>query len=109
MGSEMCIRDRILPASATGAESTSILTGSRGIHDPNKVYVTTSFEAAVMFAAGHDHGCVYEVSPVNPRPDPDCSELGLAWECDSAAVIRRHRIRGKALKLARRALLDEAA
>lgn len=95
----------ILPPSKTGARSTGDYTGARHIHDQNAVYVTTDYGAAVLYACGHTKGCVYQVQPHNLRFDPDCTEPGLSFECDRADVIARFRLKGKELKLARRALV----
>lgn len=99
---------RILPPSVTGAKSTSDMVAAGGIHDRSKIYVTTDAAAAVMYAAGFDHGCVYEVEPVNLQPDPDCSLAGLSFACDACTIVRVHRVRGKALKRARKTLLEAA-
>ena len=96
---------RILPPAATGAKSCSAYVPARLIHNENAVYVTTDFNAAEMYAAGHRNGCVYQVSPTNLRPDPDCSKPGLSFECDSAEIIARHRISGKRLHKIRRVLV----
>ncbi len=100
---------KILPPVVTGARSTADLRIARGICNPAKVYVTTDYDAALMYAAGHRQGAVYRVDPINPQPDPDCDTPGLSYECDGATILTRHRIAGKQLKVIRRALLEDAA
>ena len=55
---------KILPASVTGERSSSEF-GAGHVHDPNKVYLTTMKDAALMFASFHPSGkgVIYEVEP----------------------------------------------
>ncbi|MFD2235919.1 hypothetical protein [Aureimonas populi] len=90
-----------------------IKTGKRSIAaelDPaaclrSKVYVTTEYGAAVLYASVIDKGTVYRVEPVGEvEHDPDCRQLGLSYQCDAARVICEVRPKGKHLRLARKAL-----
>lgn len=94
----------ILPSSQTGVRSHAAEISK--ICRRDRVYVTTDFSAALLYAACHDRGVVYEVMPDGVlEPDPDCSEPGLSWECRAAAVIRVHKPKGKHLRMARKAIL----
>ena len=80
----------ILPPYITGAKSTADYGNS--VCDRSKVYITTKYEAALMYAAGV-RGDVYEVNPIGPiEDDPDCNEHGLSFSCDSAKIIKRLRL-----------------
>jgi rifampin ADP-ribosylating transferase len=94
----------ILSPSITGAPSTAAY-GAAGICRRDRVYVTTDLACAVGFASlvpPHGAGAVYEVEPVNPVSDPDCHMPGLSFEAESARIIRRVSVPGKALKQARK-------
>ena len=102
-----CGLTEILPPAITGAPSCASY-GAPKVCDRASVYVTTSLSAAIGFASlvpPHGRGVVYEVEPVNPRPDPDCSAPGLSFEADSATVIRRVFVPGKLLKQARKIMV----
>ena len=83
--------DYVLPPNQTNAASCSEF-GGESVHRKNKVYVTTSMNAALLFAAFYPRsprGMVYEVVPLGDvEPDPDCSHDGLSFQCDSAQVVR---------------------
>lgn len=83
----------ILPSAQTGAVSTAFYPGSPCRRD--KVYCTTDYLMAVAFASMVPNGTVYEVAPVDPQPDPDCTMTGLSFEASSAAIVREHRPAGK--------------
>lgn len=91
----------ILPPKATGAASTAAY-GASAVCRRDRVYVTTDFSAAVMFASLLPNGTVYEVEPINAQPDPDCAMAGLSFEAAAARIVREHRIRGKELRRVRR-------
>lgn len=94
----------ILPPVQTGAPSSASY-GAAGVCRRDRVYVTTDLMAAIGFASlvpPHGAGAVYEVDPINPAADPDCSMPGLSYEAESARVIRRVPVAGKALKQARK-------
>jgi hypothetical protein len=97
----------ILPPSITGVPSTASY-GADGVCRRDRVYVTTDLSCAVGFASlvpPHGAGAVYEVEPVNPIADPDCSHPGLSFEAESARIIRRVPVPGKALKRARKIMV----
>lgn len=80
----------VLPPSTTGARCASDY-GARDIHRRDRVYVTTSADAAIMFAALHPSGVgqVYEVAPSDDlEADPDCSAQGLSFQCSRARILR---------------------
>ena len=55
----------------------------------DRVFVTTSREAALMFACAWRRGVIYEVEPIGAlEPDPDCNLPGLSWQCEKARVLR---------------------
>lgn len=92
----------ILPPIVTGAPS--VASYGAGVCRRDKVYVTTSLVAAIGIASlvpPHGRGVVYEVDPLNPTPDPDCTLPGLSFEADRAKIIRAVSVRGKDLKRAR--------
>ena len=97
----------ILPPTETKVRDTSAYVPGNGVHSRSKVYLTSSFDAAIMYASCHPKGVVYEVRPQGQlEADPDCSMPGLSWACDRAEVVRRHRIPGKTLRKARAALQE---
>jgi hypothetical protein len=84
----------ILPAAQTGAERL-VTDDATGVYDPNRIYITTDRTAAVMYAAMHpsNRGMVYEVDPVDPVEDPDCSEPGLSFSALRARVITARKVK----------------
>lgn len=89
-----------LPPSFTKVRSMSEL-GSAGIHRKDRVYVTTCFDAALMFACAWRHGVVYQV-----EPDPDCNMPGLSWQGEKVRVRRIIKPKSADLEMARVALID---
>lgn len=87
--------DKILPPARTG-RSTLLKYGReidpKGVQREDRVYLTTDHRAAELFAATYPRGDVYKVVPDGDvEEDPDCLELGLSYQCQSAtikAVIR---------------------
>ena len=97
----------IEPPSRTRAPSTASY-GAAGVCRTDRVYVTTDPNAACIFAAMHPsgRGVVYEVKPAGEIvPDPDCTEAGLSFECERAAVVRAFKFSRKHLALVRKAVL----
>lgn len=98
----------ILPPSVTGAPSCASY-GAEGICRRDRVYLTTLYEAAILYAAMHPslNGVVYEVEPVGEiTPDPDY--LGPAGECveaERAIVVRKFKISGKDLDRIRKGVM----
>jgi hypothetical protein len=97
---------QILPPSRTNAKNTLYGAGTAVVARRDRVYVTTDFGAALLYAVGHpSNGHVYKVEPVGPlTPDPDCSLSGLSWECESATILRVHKPTGKEKRMVLRAL-----
>jgi hypothetical protein len=79
----------ILPPSETSALNTLYQHGTAVVARRDRVYVTTSYPAAVMFAALHPSGGgIYEVEPMGEMtPDPDCDWPGMSWECERARIV----------------------
>lgn len=95
---------KILPSATTGARShTADLSP---VCRRDRVYVTTDFGAAILYAACHEDSAVYEVRPVGEMvADCDCIQPGLSWECEAAEIVRVHKPKGKLLRMARKAIL----
>jgi len=97
----------ILPPTITGARSLSEY-GAAGVHRRDRVYVATSQAAALLYAAGHKNGSIYECDPIGEMtPDPDCSEHGLSWQCEKARVIRAIKPKARDVAMARAAMLGD--
>lgn len=95
----------ILPPTATGAKSLADY-GAEGVCRRDRVYITTIYEAAVMFAAGIKDGMVYECVPSGIlEPDPDCIDPGVSFQCEKAMVIRCIKPRQEEKDIALAALL----
>jgi len=99
----------LLPPCETGAKATSDYAAEfPGGHvmRPDRVYVTTDREGAVMFAAMHPSGgTVYEVSPEGPLiEDPDCMEVGFSYECARARILSAKNVSGFMRSKIRRAM-----
>ncbi len=82
----------ILPPSITGVASCADY-GASAVCRRDRVYITTKYEAALMFAAMHPsgEGMVYVVEPIAPlEPDPDCDAPGLSYACRKAKVVMEY-------------------
>lgn len=86
----------ILPPSITGVSSLADYVLRTAQSEGNvfcrrdRVYVTTSYEASLLYAVGHpsDEGVAYVVDPVYPlEEDPDCDTPGLSYACRKARVL----------------------
>lgn len=103
-------RDRgalLLPPSITGEPSLSEF-GAAGIHRRDRVYVTTSYSGALLYAAANRKGVVYEVEPLGElEPDPDCNQPGLSFQCARARVLRVIKPHPADVDAATRALLAD--
>jgi hypothetical protein len=98
------VGDYILPPSQTGRESASNF-GAGIVHRKDRVYVSTRQNDAQFFAAASHEPVVYEVEPIGEiMLDPDCTS-GVSYACPKAKVIAVHKISGKSIKKARKALL----
>ena len=96
---------KILPSGETG--SRSYAADLSPVCRRDRVYVTTDFSAAILYAACHERGVVYEVRPTGGlTADPDCSAAGLSWECAAAEIVRTHKLTGKQLRMARKVILS---
>ena len=79
------------------------------MHRRDRVYVTTSQAAALLYAASVKRGVLYECEPMGGlEPDPDCLVPGLSWQCEKARVIRRIKPKARDIQMARAALLHDA-
>lgn len=95
----------LLPPSATRARSLAEF-GAAGVCRLDRVYVTTDRHAALLYAAAHRRGVIYEVEPIGTLdPDPDCAITGLSWQCERARVLRVIKPKPGHLLVARRALV----
>jgi rifampin ADP-ribosylating transferase len=98
------VGDYILPPSETGSDSASDF-GAQIVHRKDRVYVSTRQTDAQLFASVSREPVVYEVEPEGElAPDPDCTS-GVSFTCPKAKVIAVHRISGKNIKKARKALI----
>lgn len=97
----------ILPPSITGASCTADhQANTDGVARRDRVYVTTNPNAALMYAAGHRRGVIYEVEPDGElEPDPDCNEPGLSYQCARARIRKVIKVKPADLDAARRAIL----
>lgn len=96
----------LLPPDITKAPSCSEF-GAAGVHRTDRVYVTTSLAAAMVFAAGQRKGCVYEVEPIGDlEHDPDCNEVGLSFQVPKARVLRIIRLTKQEQVAAREMMLS---
>ena len=99
----------LLPPSITRAPSLSEF-GAAGVHRRDRVYVTTSVAAAALYAAFWPKGVIYECEPIGTiEPDPDCTEPGLAYQCERARVLRRIKLPKQTAAMIRAGLLDSGA
>lgn len=96
----------LLPPSITKVPSLSEY-GAAGVHRRDRVYITTSRCAALLYAAGARKGVLYQCVPIGEiEPDPDCSEPGLSWQCEMARVTRVIKPSQADVALARKVLLS---
>lgn len=88
----LLIGSRILPPRETGCkDSTAAIAREQGwpvVAREDRVYITTEYMAAVMYAVARKNPTVYRVAPIGELDhDPDCSERGLSFECPAATVV----------------------
>jgi rifampin ADP-ribosylating transferase len=89
-----------------------VITGAKSLRefgnhltDKTKVYVTTEYNAALLYAAGVN-GCVYEVSPIGDlNHDPDCLTEGLSFACDRAQIVKVHSVSRRTIEMCQEVLL----
>jgi hypothetical protein len=97
----------ILPPATRGALSTSDLVATAGNHRRDRVYVTTVFADAQLFASPNRKPVVYEVEPEGTlEDDPDVEQSGRSYACEKAKIISIHKVPGKVIKKARQAALN---
>lgn len=83
--------DKVKPPSETGNEILLQYAKHHpdSVQRADRVYLTSSIDAARMFAFAYPYGTVYEVEPDAPTEhDPDCDLVGLSFQCPSATVVR---------------------
>lgn len=89
----------ILPPRESGARDTLLAAAKdAGLNTPARddvVYVTTLYDAAVMFAALHPSGgAIYRVRPIGALiEDPDCKVPGESFECERAQILEVIRLK----------------
>jgi rifampin ADP-ribosylating transferase len=94
----------LLPPTLTHTKSTTDYVG-KCVHRPDRVYVTTQYSAALLYAAAFNRGVIYEVEPVGDvEPDPDCTLDGLSFQCERARIVKVHKVSDKLLNSAREVL-----
>lgn len=100
------IGDFILPPAETGRACTSDIIPNQ-VHRRDRIYVTPDMAAAYLYASVHALPTVYEVLPEGDmEPDPDCFAPGLSAACLRAKIVAIHKVPGKIIKRARKALLS---
>ena len=84
----------LLPPSMTSFRAEHAARARAGsIGRADRVYVTTSVEAAAMYASLYPRrsgGTVYRVEPIGViEDDSDCHVPGLSYACDRARIVER--------------------
>ena len=98
----------LLPPSVTKTESTSDLVPN-DVHRRDRVYLTTRYRAALIFAASHRKGVVYLCEPVGYlENDPDCDTPNLSFSCERAIVTKIIKPKPWEVEMARQSLLGGA-
>ncbi len=96
----------ILPTNTTGAKSLASF-GANGVCRRDRVYVTPSIEAAMLYAGMHPSGKgqIYVVEPEGElESDPDCNLPGLSFSCEKAKIITTVSISNNDRKRVRKAM-----
>ncbi|WP_219653599.1 MULTISPECIES: NAD(+)--rifampin ADP-ribosyltransferase [unclassified Pseudomonas] len=87
----MIVGQFILPPSITGARSAAEC-GAAEVCRRDRVYITTSFEAACLYAGLYPDkrgGHVYVVTPLTElEPDPDYEAEGMSYAVERARIDR---------------------
>lgn len=99
----------VVPPNVSKASSTASY-GAAGVCNRDKVYVTTEFHAALLFACAHPSGKgkVYEVEPVGEvEDDPDAQLPGFSFQCERARVKRVIKVKGKMIRQVQKELLAQ--
>ncbi len=79
----------VLPPNTTGAKSLASY-GANGVCRRDRIYITPSIEAAMLYAGMHPSGKgqIYTVRPVGEiEDDPDCNEPGISFSCERATIL----------------------
>lgn len=96
----------ILPPIITKLPSLSDF-GAAAVHRRDRVYVTTSQTAALIYASSVKNGVIYECEPIGElEADPDCNVPGLSFQCAKARVVRRIKPKAADIETARAVLLS---
>ena len=99
----------LLPPDITKVRSCAEF-GAAGVCRTDRVYITTSLDAAVLFSAGSRRGQVYEVEPIGAlEHDPDCVLPGLSYQVAKARVLKVIKISDRQRATATAALLEGEA
>lgn len=98
----------ILPSQVTRAKSLADY-GAKHVCRRDRVYVVTSRNAALLYAAVHSGGMVYEVQPLGAlEPDTDFHHDGsdglMSYCCKSARVIKARKLQAEERQVALQAL-----
>ncbi|MGO9681447.1 MAG: NAD(+)--rifampin ADP-ribosyltransferase, partial [Beijerinckiaceae bacterium] len=102
------VGEYLLPPATTKALSTSDLVDTRGNHRTDRVYVTTVYTDAQMYAAPNGKPVVYEVEPEGSlEDDPDDTLSGRSYACEKAKIISIHKVPGKVVKKVRQVALSK--
>ena len=102
----------ILPPSLTRyAGSVHALSGGHPDTRPDMVFVTTNFQAALLFAVSHEEPYVYRVVPspgIEHDPDHHPAEgtEPISFMCQRAHIVTRQPLPAPLVALTRRALLE---
>lgn len=97
----------ILPPSITKAANLSDF-GAAGVHRRDRVYVTTNYNAALLYAASVKDGRIYIVEPIGIlEDDPDCTQIGLSYQCEKAKVLKIIKPKKAEIDMARNVLIGQ--
>ena len=104
----MRVGEYLLPPATTKALSTSDLVNTHGNHRTDRVYVTTDFRDAQMYAAPNRKPVVYEVElEGSVEDDPDSTLSGRSYACEKAKIISIYKVPGKVIKKVRQVALSK--
>lgn len=99
------VGEHILPPKITKAPCLSDF-GAESVHRRDRVYLTTSYSAALLYAAGVN-GFIYECEALSElEKDPDCTQEGLSYQCEKAKVLRIIKPSNNDIKRALKALIS---
>jgi hypothetical protein len=102
------VGEYLLPPATTKALSTSDLVNTHGNHRTDRVYVTTDFRDAQMYAAPNRKPVVYEVElEGSVEDDPDSTLSGRSYACEKAKIISIYKVPGKVINKVRQVALSK--